>query len=60
MNVKSNIFEYSDTVTPMIQISCGGKNKYSTSKNDVGPASSVYWGEHIFFERNNVVSSFQN
>lgn len=40
----------------MIQISCGGKNKYTSCKKDVAPTSNVYWGEHLFFERNNVVS----
>lgn len=28
---------FSELVAPMIQISCGGKNKYTSCKKDVGP-----------------------
>lgn len=45
-----------DLVSPMICVSVGGKSKYTSTKKDVGPASQVYYGEHLFFEKNNVVS----
>lgn len=39
----------------MIAITVAGKTKYTSAKNDVTKASTVYWGEHLFFDRNNVV-----
>jgi hypothetical protein len=39
----------------MIEFNCAGKKKYSQSKSNVSATSSVYWGEHIFFEFSNMV-----
>lgn len=39
----------------MIAITVAGKTKYTSAKNDVSKASSVNWGEHLFFDKNNVV-----
>jgi hypothetical protein len=39
----------------MISITVSGKTKYTTAKTDVSTASSIYWGEHLFFDKNNVV-----
>jgi len=46
---------FRNTLTPMIEITCCGKKKYSASKKDIAATSTVYWGEHIFFEPNNMV-----
>jgi hypothetical protein len=35
-----------------------GQKKHSTAKDDIAKTSVVVWGEHIFFEKNGVVSAF--
>jgi hypothetical protein len=40
----------------MVAVTVGSKSKYTSTKKDVTPASQVYWGEHLFFERNNMVT----
>ena len=44
------------TVSPMVEVVCCDKKKYSSSKSDVATESNTlnYWGEHIFFEPRNV------
>lgn len=39
----------------MVELTCCDKKKYSSSKADVGPTSTVFWTEHIFFEPSNMV-----
>lgn len=41
----------------MIEIQCFGKKLYSQTKQNVGPAQEVYWGEHHFFEAKKMVRS---
>jgi hypothetical protein len=40
----------------MIEVGCMGVKKYTTAKDDIGPAALVSWNEHLFFEPKNVVS----
>jgi hypothetical protein len=39
-----------------MEITFHEEKKYSACKSDVGPGSTVHWGEHIFFERTNMVN----
>ena len=47
---------FRETTNPMIEVSSCGKKKYSTCHKEVGPKSSVSWGEHLFFEPQNMVT----
>lgn len=44
-------------MNPIIEITCVDKKKYSATKKDIGPTSTVSWDEHIFFEPKNMVKS---
>ena len=51
---KINYF-YREIVNPIIEITCCDKKKYSATKKDIGPTSTVTWAEHLFFEPKNMV-----
>jgi hypothetical protein len=40
----------------LIEFRCLGSKKHTTSKDDVGKTAIVQWSEHLFFEKNNVVT----
>lgn len=44
----------SDTIDPLIEISCLGEKKYSQVKKDIGRLGEVTYNEHIFMEPRNV------
>jgi hypothetical protein len=44
------------TVDPLIEVIVLNEKKFTTPKDDVGPAALCTWNEHLFFEPKNVVS----
>ena len=43
-----------DTVDPMVEVSCMGIKKYTTSKKNISQLVEVTWNEHLFLEMKNV------
>ena len=43
-----------DTVDPMVEVSCIGLKKYTTSKKNISQLGEVTWNEHLFLEPKNV------
>ena len=43
-----------DTVDPLVEVSCMGYKKYTTSKKNISQVGSVTWNEHLFLEPRSV------
>lgn len=52
---KAKELDYVDDVfDPMVEISCMGQKKYTTSKKDTTKNIEINWSEHLFLEYKNV------
>jgi len=47
------------TVEPIVEVEVLEKKKYTKPKEKCGPAATVTWNEHLFFEPKNTVCSDQ-
>lgn len=43
-----------DTVNPMLEVNCMGKQAFSKTKNEIGSKSEITWNDHVFLEPLNV------